>query len=77
MLLGGAFELDSVPGEGHDAGDTHPPCEDRSAMVAKVPPITALLADDHTLFRRGLAEMLSTDEEITVVGEAGERGRRP
>ncbi len=33
-------------------------------------PVTALLADDHTLFRRGLAEMLSTDEDITVVAEA-------
>ena len=29
-----------------------------------------MLADDHTMFRQGLAEMLSTDGEIEVVGEA-------
>ncbi|MDP8951710.1 MAG: response regulator transcription factor [Actinomycetota bacterium] len=29
-----------------------------------------LLADDHTMFRQGLKEMLQTDEEIEVVGEA-------
>lgn len=32
--------------------------------------ITVLLADDHTMFRQGLKEMLSTDERIEVVGEA-------
>jgi DNA-binding NarL/FixJ family response regulator len=31
-----------------------------------------LLADDHALVRQGMAEMLSTDEEIEVVGEAGD-----
>ena len=38
--------------------------------MADKKPIRVLLADDHTLFRRGLAEMLATDEEIAVVGEA-------
>jgi DNA-binding NarL/FixJ family response regulator len=33
--------------------------------------IRVLLADDHTMFRQGIKEMLSTDEEIEVVGEAG------
>ena len=33
-----------------------------------------LLADDHAMFRQGVREMLSTDEEIDVVGEA-ENGR--
>ena len=33
-----------------------------------------LLADDHAMFRQGIKEMLSTDEEIEVVGEA-ENGR--
>jgi DNA-binding NarL/FixJ family response regulator len=33
-----------------------------------------LLADDHAMFRQGVREMLSTDEEIVVVGEA-ENGR--
>ena len=30
-----------------------------------------LLADDHAMFRQGIKEMLSTDEEIEVVGEVG------
>ena len=34
--------------------------------------ITVLLADDHAMFRQGIKEMLSTDEEIEVVGEAGD-----
>ena len=33
--------------------------------------IRVLLADDHTMFRQSLKEMLSTDGEIEVVGEAG------
>jgi DNA-binding NarL/FixJ family response regulator len=33
-------------------------------------PIRVVLADDHTMFRQGLKEMLSTDEHIKVVGEA-------
>ena len=32
--------------------------------------IKVVLADDHTMFRQGLAEMLSTDDEIEIVGEA-------
>jgi DNA-binding NarL/FixJ family response regulator len=36
--------------------------------------IRVLLADDHTMFRQGIKEMLSTDGEIEVVGEA-ENGR--
>ena len=33
-------------------------------------PIRILLADDHTMFRQGLKEMLTTGESIEVVGEA-------
>ena len=36
--------------------------------------IRVLLADDHAMFRQGIKEMLSTDEEIEVLGEA-ENGR--
>lgn len=36
----------------------------------KDPSIKFLLVDDHTIFRQGLKEMLSTDEEMLVVGEA-------
>ena len=32
--------------------------------------IRVLLADDHTMFRQGIREMLGTDAEIEVVGEA-------
>jgi RNA polymerase sigma factor (sigma-70 family) len=33
-------------------------------------PIRVLLVDDHTLFRKGLASLLSTQDDIKVVGEA-------
>jgi DNA-binding NarL/FixJ family response regulator len=33
-------------------------------------PIRVLLAEDHTMFRQGVREMLATDENIEVVGEA-------
>jgi DNA-binding NarL/FixJ family response regulator len=32
--------------------------------------IRVLLADDHTMFRQGLKEMISTDEDMRIVGEA-------
>jgi DNA-binding NarL/FixJ family response regulator len=34
--------------------------------------IRVLLADDHAMFRQGIREMLSTDEGIEIVGEAGD-----
>jgi DNA-binding NarL/FixJ family response regulator len=34
--------------------------------------ITVLLADDHSLVRRGFRRMLEDDRQITVVGEAGD-----
>jgi len=33
-------------------------------------PIRVLIADDHAVFRQGVREMLSTDAQIEVVGEA-------
>src|SRR5690606_8195050 len=33
--------------------------------------ITVILADDHTLVRKGIKAMLESDEEIEVVAEAG------
>jgi DNA-binding NarL/FixJ family response regulator len=33
-------------------------------------PIRVLLADDHALFRRGLANLLATESDFEVVGEA-------
>src|SRR5918998_2848277 len=39
-------------------------------VVQEESPIRVVLADDHTMFRQGLKEMLATDEGIEVVGEA-------
>jgi two-component system nitrate/nitrite response regulator NarL len=37
-------------------------------------PVRILVVDDHTLFRRGLIALLSQDERVAVVGEAGDAG---
>lgn len=37
---------------------------------AREPKVTIVVADDHTLFRQGLRELLSTDPEFSVTGEA-------
>jgi DNA-binding NarL/FixJ family response regulator len=37
-----------------------------------VDPITVLLAEDHTIVRRGLLSLLQAEEDITVVGEAAD-----
>lgn len=37
-----------------------------------MPPIRILLADDHTLFREGLAGILDSQPDMEVVGEAGD-----
>ena len=39
-------------------------------MSTASPPIRVLIADDHTLFRAGLARILSTSPKIDVVGQA-------
>ena len=35
-------------------------------------PVTVLVVDDHTLFRRGLVALLGQDDGLRVVGEAGD-----
>ena len=35
-------------------------------------PIKVLVVDDHALFRRGIAAVLSNQEDIEVVGEASD-----
>ena len=35
-------------------------------------PIRVVIADDHTLFRKGIASLLNEDERISVVGEAAD-----
>lgn len=40
--------------------------------AAATSPVTLLVVDDHTLFRRGLIALLSMDDGLQVVGEAGD-----
>lgn len=40
--------------------------------VPAPPPVTLLVVDDHTLFRRGLIALLGQDAGLQVVGEAGD-----
>jgi two-component system nitrate/nitrite response regulator NarL len=43
-----------------------------TATLAQTLPVTLLVVDDHTLFRRGLIALLALDEGLQVVGEAGD-----
>src|SRR5436305_4307611 len=48
--------------------------EDREVAGAKrQEPIRVLIADDHALFRRGLEMVLDEEDDIDLVGQAGER----
>lgn len=38
---------------------------------AALPKIKVLIADDHALVRRGFAAIINMEEDVTVVGEAG------
>ena len=40
--------------------------------ASTTPPVTLLVVDDHTLFRRGLVALLGQDDGLLVVGEAGD-----
>jgi len=43
-----------------------------SIVEAQPTPIRVLVVDDHTLFRRGIAEVLAKQESLEVVGEAAD-----
>ena len=45
--------------------------EDRQAAPA-AEPIRVVIADDHVLYRRGLQMVVSQDDDIEIVGEAGD-----
>lgn len=42
------------------------------AAAPKAPHIRVLIADDHALVRRGLAAIINMEEDVAVVGEAGD-----
>ena len=65
-LLGGTLGVSSTPGRGTTIQVTVP----LGSVMKNDGRIRVLLADDHTMFRQGLKEMLSTDGEIEIVGEA-------
>jgi two-component system NarL family response regulator len=44
----------------------------RDAEASRKEPIRVLVVDDHALFRRGLEIVLAAEEDIQVVGEAGD-----
>lgn len=39
-------------------------------MTGSLRAVTVVIADDHTLFRQGVQELLSTDPDVEIVGEA-------
>lgn len=48
------------------------PLAQSPALASAEPPVTLLVVDDHTLFRRGLIALLGQDDGLLVVGEAGD-----
>jgi len=76
-LFGGEFEIDSSPGRGTRFTIRVPQGGSQPARDAASPtpegmqaPLRILLADDHTLVREGLRELLSEHTAFQVVGEA-------
>ena len=49
---------------------THPIASGMPQAQAAPHPVRVLIADDHPVVRQGLKMMLSSDPEVTVVGEA-------
>ncbi len=48
--------------------------DDTKAERSELEPIRVLVVDDHALFRRGLEMVLEQEDDIQVVGEAGDGG---
>jgi PAS domain S-box-containing protein len=85
-LIGGNLEIDSTPGEGSRFTLVIPgsvkSCIEISEEIGSVRPaeeapvgkngIRVLVVDDHTLFRDGIADILSREPDIEVVGKAAD-----
>jgi DNA-binding NarL/FixJ family response regulator len=54
------------------AAGSSPDPYDRPPGPARAEPIRVLVVDDHALFRRGLEIVLAQEEDIQVIGEAGD-----
>ncbi|RJQ62463.1 MAG: PAS domain S-box protein [Desulfobacteraceae bacterium] len=85
-FLGGRFEAESAPGKGASFTITVPvkkavPAQ-KSIVFPNAPPMKSsekksptlrvLLVDDHAVVRQGLSMILSTQEDIEVVGQAAD-----
>jgi len=56
---------------GRRAGEAAAPIGEARALPA-AKRIRVLIADDHAVVRRGLAAILNLEEDVRVVGEAGD-----
>ncbi|TDB76215.1 response regulator transcription factor [Micromonospora sp. KC723] len=61
---------DQHPRPGHPGRGAHPVLRGGPVSAVLRPQIRVCLADDHNLLRDGIREMLSTEPEFAVVGEA-------
>ena len=83
-VMGGTLEIDAAPGEGAQltlrapisfadtsTGEQGEPCVSQGEQKPDTgKTIRVVLADDHRVMRKGLADMLNREEDIEVVGEA-------
>ena len=46
-------------------------CNGRSTPLTRTQPIRVFILDDHELVRRGLTDLLTTTDDLIIVGEAG------
>ncbi len=85
-LIGGSMQIQSIPGQGSCFTLLFPSKMPAAAALSdqieqSIPPFglkppaqrilsRVLIADDHTLFRDGIARILSREEDIEVVGQA-------